>query len=245
MRPEAARGLARLVLEDVKGLAGALAAAPERKKAFHVYVDEAGRALYPGLAELISQCRSADIGLVLATQSPRDFDGAEVKVMTQVLQNTASKIILRQPDPESASLCAELGGTRETMNRTYQMIDDGPLMGIQSSGVYSDRNVHEFFVHPSTLKHLGVGEAFILLPDGARTVVKMPYQAFAPRLAFKLCTPCAAEGGPPALDLGGQLHETEEPTDTVAAGAPGPIEPVEIALPQRFRARKTVGGGAQ
>ena len=115
MRPIAAAALARMVLEDLKGLAGSLSSYPQRRKPFRVYVDEAGRAVYRGIAELISLCRSAEISLTLSTQSPRDFDTSEFKVMTQVLQNTATKIIFRQPDPESASLCAELGGTRSTM----------------------------------------------------------------------------------------------------------------------------------
>jgi hypothetical protein len=232
MRPDAARALARLVLEDTKGFAGALAAAPERKKPFHVYVDEAGRALYAGLAELISQCRSAEIGLVLATQSPRDFDSQEVKVMTQVLQNTASKIVLRQPDPKSATLCAELGGTREAMSRTYQMVDDGLVMGIQSSGVYSDRNVHEFYVHPSTLKHLGVGSAFVLLSDGTRVVVKMPYTKFTPSRPFEPCKRGRRSGAvPPALDLRGLLRAPASDVPTPSKEASAASSPVETPRP--------------
>jgi hypothetical protein len=239
MRPESARALARLVLEDVKGLAGALAARPEAKKPFHVYVDEAGRALCCGLAELISQCRSADIGLVLATQSPRDFDGKDAKVMTQVLQNTASKVIFRQPDPESATLCAELGGTRQTVQRTYQMVDAGLLLGVQSSGVYSDRQGHEFNGHPSDLKNLPVGHAFLILADGTRTVVQMPYVAFKPTGAFQPCEghkKVMATTAP--LDLAAQLRSAREEPVAGPPCAAETAQKIQWAFPTRDRQQR-------
>jgi hypothetical protein len=169
LRPEAAAAVARLVFEDLTALAGTLSSAPERKKPYHVYLDEAGRAVYRGLGELISLCRSAEIGLVLASQSPRDFNTGTPPVKDQVLQNTATKVILRQPDPESAELCAQLGGTREVVKRTYQRVDGGLVLGVKSSGVYSDRVVHEFIVHPSVLKNIGGGSGLSHQADGRAT----------------------------------------------------------------------------
>jgi len=151
MRPRAATTLARMALEDLKHFAGSLGHRPASQKPFHIYLDEAGRAVYPGFAGLIAQCRSAGIGLTLAAQAPDNFDTEEGKLMTTVLQNSGTKLILRQLDPESAQLCANLGGTYQVMERTRQLGDQG-LLGIGETGAYSEHEVDKFHAHPNTLK---------------------------------------------------------------------------------------------
>jgi hypothetical protein len=147
MRPKAAQTLARMVLEDLKHVAGSRAYQPGTQAPFHVYLDEAGRAVYEGFAALISQCRSADIGLTLAAQSPLDFDTPEGKLKTTVLQNTGTKLILRQLDHESAELCANLGGTYETVERTTQLQNEG-LLGTNATGMSSEREIDKYIAHP-------------------------------------------------------------------------------------------------
>jgi hypothetical protein len=174
MRGEAASALAKIILEDLKHLSGELASGPaELRKPFSIYIDEARNAVDANFAKFITQCRSAGIGLVLATQSPLDFQDCGAGTLLAVVQNTASKLIFCQLDPESAQLCAELGGTKDTVKRTVQMIDQGLIAGMGASGTESEREVKEFFVHPDQIKALGVGEAFFI-GSGTRALLRTP-----------------------------------------------------------------------
>jgi len=184
MRKEAASSLAKLILEDIKHLSGTLAAGPaQARKPFSVYIDEARNAVYEGFVAFISQSRSAGMGLVLATQSPLDFDSDRDGVTLSVTQNTATKLIFCQRDPASAQFCAELGGTKDAVKRTAQIIDEG-LWAATSTGVYSEREVKEFHVHPDELKSLSVGRAYLIQGDGTRAVIRIHHQPFTKPIPF-------------------------------------------------------------
>jgi hypothetical protein len=190
MRREVTSSLARLILEDLKHLSGSLAGgAAEHRKPFSIYIDEARNAVYDGFVGFISQCRSAGIGLVLATQSPLDFDGDNEAVTLSVVQNTATKLIFCQRDPKSAQFCAELGGTKDTIKRTAQVVDDGFVFGPLPTGAYSEREVKEFFVHPDALKAINVGRAYLIQGDGARTLVRVRYRRTPPAGAISPTIP--------------------------------------------------------
>ncbi len=210
MRTVAAPAMARLVLEDLKALAGELIGGRGRLGPLHVYIDEAGRAVYDGLQGLIGQCRSAGIGLCLSTQSPLDFETEEAKVMTQILQNTAIKVIFQQPDHESAELCASLGGTYQTTERTVQMVDQGLLLGMGPSGVESQKEVREFVVHPDVIKTLKRGQAFLVKASGARAVIRLPHVADPRSSMLKLEERPHADDSDPPLGLAELVQAAQE-----------------------------------
>ncbi len=196
MRREVTSSLARLILEDLKHLSGSLAGGPAHlRKPFSLYIDEARNAVYDGFVGLISQCRSAGIGLVLATQSPLDFDGDDGAVTLSVVQNTGTKLIFCQRDPKSAQFCAELGGTKDTIKRTAQVVDDGFAFGPTPTGAYSEREVKEFFVHPDAIKALGVGRAYLIKADGTRSLIRVRYRPAPPAAAISPTVPRAWHPG--------------------------------------------------
>lgn len=194
MRSEAAASVAKLVLEDLKHLSGTLAAgSSSARKSFSVYVDEARNAAYEGFVGFISQCRSAGIGLVLASQSPLDFDGEGGPITLSVTQNTATKLIFCQRDPASASFCAELGGTKETKKRTSQLLDD-QIFGSTPTGVVSEREVKEFHVHPDELKALDVGRAYVIRGN-TRALVRTHYRPLVATIPFAPTIPRKWQAG--------------------------------------------------
>ena len=200
MWPKAAPTLARMVLEDLKHVGGSLARDRRAQKRFHVYLDEAGRGVYLGFAGLIAQCRSAGIGLTLAAQAPADFDTDEGKLMTTVLQNTGTKLMLRQLDPDSAELCARLGGTYETYERTRQLVDQG-LLGTNESGVESERPIDKYIVHPNLLKRLRTGRGYLVDAD-TRVLVDLCPPARSSRESAELAAPPPTRrAAGPVLDL--------------------------------------------
>ncbi len=219
MRKEASSSLAKLLLEDLKHLSGSLAAGPaDNRKPFSIYIDEARNAVYDGFVGFISQCRSAGMGLVLATQSPLDFDSEDGGVTLSVTQNTATKLIFCQRDPTSAQFSAELGGTKDALKRTAQVVDDGFLFGPAPTGVYSEREVKEFHVHPDELKSLGVGRAYLLQGDGARAVIRVHHQ---PNTGTTPLAPTMPRKWHPGDQE--RLGHNLRPLDLCEIGAPWPV----------------------
>src|SRR5205823_1960271 len=151
------------------------ASGAKRRRPFSLYIDEARHAVYDGFVGLITQCRSAGIGLVLATQSPLDFKtGADDGVMRAITQNTNAKLFFRQVDHDSAEFCANLAGTVDSVSRTTQLIDEG-LFGPEKSGVYSEREVKEYLAHPDRLKRLPTGRALLIKGTDECAMIQVDY----------------------------------------------------------------------
>jgi hypothetical protein len=210
LQEKLARSIARLMLEDFKQLSGRLSSRPDARHPFSLYIDEARYALYDGFVGLITQCRSAGIGVVLATQSPFDFrNGIDDQVLRAVAQNTNTKLFFCQKDHESAEYCARQAGTCDTIKRTTQMIDEGAFGGQAESGVYSDREVKEFIAHPDELKRMPAGKALLIKGTAECEVIHVEYRPTALRAAFAPVLPRQWRAGDraqlghdrPALDL--------------------------------------------
>jgi hypothetical protein len=183
-RPEASRALARLVLGDLMYLSGALSERPESERQLKsVYVDEASQAVDQGFDALISQSRSARMGILLATQSPLNFGPIDEGVGLMVIQNTATKLVFRQLEPNSVQACAEMAGTEEDVKLTRQMLDGG-LLPASATGVQSERETQKYICHPNTLKRLKTGEA-ALIQDEVRVVIKVLRTAPPPEVPFE------------------------------------------------------------
>jgi hypothetical protein len=228
MKKEAAAALAKMALEDLKHLSGSLAAGSETdRKPFSVYIDEARHAVYDGFVGFISQCRSAGIGLTLATQSPLDFDVCEAGVTLAVIQNTVTKLFFCQPDAASAKFCAELGGTADAVKQTKQVVDEG--FGPVATGVYSERGTKEFQVHPDELKTLTVGRALLIQGPAPRTIIRTHYEPRARSIPFAPTFPRKWLPGDrallghdrPPLGLAGRLGAGEDDRESAPKAASG------------------------
>jgi hypothetical protein len=241
LQEKLARSIARLMLEDFKQLSGRLSARPEERHPFSLYIDEARYALYDGFVGLITQCRSAGIGVVVATQSPFDFrSGTDDQVLRSVAQNTNTKLFFCQKDHESAEYCARQAGTCDTIKRTTQMIDEGVLGGQAESGVYSDREVKEFIAHPDELKRMRAGRALLIRGTEDCEIIDVEYRPTALRTTFAPTLPRRWRPGDsvwlghgrPYLDLQSlidreRLREQGEPVkrNQLEAGATGEPDP--------------------
>ena len=236
MRGVLAGSMARLMLEDLKQISGERAIGRGARSPFSLYIDEARHAVYEGFTGLITQCRSAGIGLVLATQSPLDFQSKrEEGVMRAIIQNTNTKLLFRQIDHESAELCANLAGTVDTVSRTTQLVE-GAILGPEKSGVYSEREVKEYIAHPDRLKRLETGRALLIKGTSECAIVEVDYRPLVPRRAFAVAprakAPTATKPNLAALVAAVKEHERGELAKRNAAPAgakekSGPRETVE------------------
>jgi hypothetical protein len=234
MHEKLARSIARLMLEDFKQVSGYLASHPDERHPFSLYVDEARNAVYPGFVGLISQCRSAGIGVVLATQSPFDFqEFGDAGVMRAIAQNTGTKLFFHQTEHASAEYCAQQAGTCESVKRTTQRVK-GAIGEPEESGVYSDRDVREFIAHPDKLKRMPKGMALIIRGEEECDVLDVDYQPVTLRVPFPPALPRKWRQGDErwlgydrgALDLAKVLEEEQVKAAGEVAkrggGSPGP-----------------------
>ncbi len=119
---------------------------------------------------MIAQCRSSNIGLTLSTQSFSDLKNDEMDIVTQIIQNTNTKIILRQNDADSAELVAKLAGT-ETVKFSTHQYETSFLFGRLLTGLGTIKNEEQFVVHPNNIKRLKTGQA-VVIHKGEGSIVK-------------------------------------------------------------------------
>lgn len=172
---ETARRLGRMVVQNLRYLAGKVAEVGNA--AFYpVYIDEFHHFIFPEFFSVVAQCRSSNIGLMLSTQSFADFKGDGWDITTQVVQNTNTKVILRQNDSQSAEHASQLAGTHTVTKRTRQV--ESTMLSVVNTGLGSERDVEEFVIHPNTIRSLQAGRAAIIR-EGRADIVDL-YRAAAP-----------------------------------------------------------------
>ena len=93
----------------------------EKKKRVFYIMDEINTYASSSLLDLVNKSRSANITCILATQSLSDLDGVSAEFKEQVIENCNNYIVLRQNSSVNAEHWANVIGTRQTMQATYQI----------------------------------------------------------------------------------------------------------------------------
>ena len=160
--PELSPLLGRLILIDAKKAVSRLFA-ENLGRTFFVF-DEINVYASSALIDLVNKSRSADVTCILATQSLSDLSSAEDEHFTeQVIENCNNYIVLRQNSAVNSEAWANVLGTRNTMEVTYQMQQqDGETV---DTGLGSARLVREYIYHPDDIKALKTGKALFLSRD--------------------------------------------------------------------------------
>jgi len=110
--------------------------------------------------DLINKSRSAGVTSILATQSLSDLDAKSGEYFKeQVLENCNNYVILRQNSALNAEKWANIIGTRQSLETTYQLNDGG------TTGMGSLRMTREFLYHPDDIKNLKTGNAIYVSKD--------------------------------------------------------------------------------
>lgn len=155
--PETAQAMGRLILIDAKKAVSKLFKDESRK--FFVF-DEINVYASSVLVDLINKSRSAKVTCIPATQSLSDLENETGdKFKNQIIENCNNYIVLRQNSYKSAEEWAKTLGTKQTMEMTYQMNEQG------STKKGSSKRVREFIVHPDEIKSQGIGEAVYMSRD--------------------------------------------------------------------------------
>ena len=160
--PELSPLLGRLVLIDAKKAVSRLFTGDIARSFF--IMDEINVYASKALIDLVNKSRSANVTCILATQSLSDLSSAEDdNFKEQVVENCNNYIVLRQNSAVNSEQWANILGTRNTMEVTYQL---GQQDGMTAeTGLGSAKLVREFIYHPDDIKALKQGRAFFLSRD--------------------------------------------------------------------------------
>lgn len=116
------------------------------------------------LIDLVNKSRSANVTCVLATQSLSDLSTAEDENFTQqIIENCNNYLVLRQNSAVNAEQWANILGTKQTLEVTYQLQQKG--LNTAETGFGSAKRVREFFYHPDDIKSLKTGQGIFLSKD--------------------------------------------------------------------------------
>ena len=160
--PELSPLLGRLILIDAKKAISKLFTQIVGRTFF--IFDEINVYASTALINLVNKSRSANATCILATQSLSDLSGAEDDNFTQqVIENCNNYIVLRQNSAVNSEHWANILGTRNTMEVTYQLGQKADVTA--DTGLGSAKLVREFIYHPDEIKSLKQGQAFFLSRD--------------------------------------------------------------------------------
>jgi len=119
--------------------------------------DEFATFACPEFADLISKARSAGFALHFSHQSIGDVLEVAPGFLNRITDNSATKIVLRINDPDSAEFLARCFGTREVQKTTQRITNSKDIDAAEVVGEGTTRDAHQFRASPDLLKTLPTG----------------------------------------------------------------------------------------
>ena len=161
--PEISPLIGRLILIDSKKAVSELFGS--KKRTFFIF-DEIATYASTALLDIVNKCRSANVTCVLATQSLSDLDSTNGTFFKeQIVENCNNYIVLRQNSSINAEHWANILGTRNTLEVTYQL--EQRNLNTSQTGFGSARRVREYLYHPDDIKNLQTGKGIYLSKDSS------------------------------------------------------------------------------
>ncbi|MBN8542608.1 MAG: type IV secretion system DNA-binding domain-containing protein [Deltaproteobacteria bacterium] len=184
MSPQIVGIVGKLLINHLSFLAGT--AHKERgqekpRKLVPVYVDEFATFACPEFADLISKARSAGFALHFSHQSIGDVLEVSPGFLNRITDNSATKIVLRINDPDSAEFIARCFGTKEFQKTTQRITNSKDIEAAEVVGEGTTRDARQFRASPDLLKTLPTGVGAVLIahghetPHGASSVFKIRF----------------------------------------------------------------------
>ena len=124
------------------------------KKPFFVFLDEFYTAAYPGLNDLISLGREANVCFFLAHHSLGQLGAVSQEFKDDILTNTNHKIVMNITEKATVDFFASIFGTKVTKKDVYSY----DTRNSQPKG-RTEKQDEEFIIHPNYLRGMRRGEA--------------------------------------------------------------------------------------
>lgn len=169
LSPKAVGTIGRLLINHLNFLAGTAHRVGGDADLVPIYLDEFASFACLEFADLISKARSAGYALHFSHQSIGDLTEVSPGFLNRIADNSATKIIMRINDPDSAEFFARSFGTKIFQKITQRIsggkdIEDGELQG---EGTV--REAHQFRANPDVFKTLPTGFGSVLIAHGQET----------------------------------------------------------------------------
>lgn len=171
LSPQLVGIVGRLVINQLNFLAGSahrLEGEGKDGKLIPTYLDEFASFACPEFADLISKARSALMPLHFSHQSIGDLEELP-GFLSRVTDNSATKIVFRVNDPDTADFFSRSFGTKLYQKITQRITNVKELDTAEAMGEGSQREAHQFRASPDMIKTLPTGEGAVLIAHGERT----------------------------------------------------------------------------
>lgn len=161
----------RLIINHLSYLAGMAHRQTEQIKQVFVptYLDEFATFACPEFADLISKARSAGYALHFSHQSIGDLQEVSTGFMGRITDNSATKIVLRINDPDSAELMSRAFGTALYQKTTQRITNAKDIDRAEVLEEGTQREAHQFRASPDLLKTHPTGVGSVLIAHGRET----------------------------------------------------------------------------
>jgi intracellular multiplication protein IcmO len=132
------------------------------QRPFGVFIDEFSNFAFPGMISALNKLRDANLQFFLAHQTLADLEMVSKEFCAGIWDNTRTKLILFQNNPQLCEQLSKSLGTYETVKSTSRA-SVGELALRLNMGEQSLREVEEFRLHPNRIKSLAArGQAYLV-----------------------------------------------------------------------------------
>ncbi|NCN41861.1 type IV secretion system DNA-binding domain-containing protein [bacterium] len=172
LSPQLVGIVGRLLINHLNFLAGSAHRAEGlaiRSKLVPTYLDEFASFACPEFADLISKARSAGFALHFSHQSIGDLLDISKGFISQVTDNSATKIVMRINDPDTADYFARAFGTKLYKKTTQRITNAKDIDRAEILEDGTQREAHQFRASPDVFKTLPTGAAAVLIAHGQET----------------------------------------------------------------------------
>lgn len=169
LSPQVVKTVGRLLINHLNFLAGTAHRGDglaNEAKLVPTYLDEFASFACPEFADLISKARSAGLALHFAHQSIGDLVEVSPGFLSRITDNSATKIVMRINDPDTAEYFARTFGTIKYSKFTQRVTNTEDLRDAETIGEGSMREARQFRSSPDLFKTLPTGSAAILIAHG-------------------------------------------------------------------------------
>lgn len=199
MSPQLVSTVGRLVINHLNFLAGTAHRGESvgnvqanKAKLIPTYLDEFATFACPEFADLISKARSAGLALHFAHQSIGDLMEVSPGFLSRITDNSATKIVMRINDPDTAEYFSRAFGTHLYQKITQRVTNSTNSDEAEIIGEGSVREAHQFRAAPDLFKTLPTGFGSVLIahgyetPHGASSVFKIRFpEQLKPKVSLK------------------------------------------------------------
>lgn len=150
-----APAMGKVMLQDVQqeGSLRQVFRASRNQRTFSVLVDEFYSFADLSIVDSLNKLRDANLHYTLAHQSIADLELVSKEFATAVWDNTRTKVILNQDNPQLCEAVSKSIGTHQVVERTVRR-QQGALFTSLATGDASSKLVETFKLHPNAIKSL-------------------------------------------------------------------------------------------